>query len=75
MFLAGVEFDPRFNPNYFEDADLCFQARAAGFRIGTVNNVGLQHNHPADSKPNTEVFDRSRKAFLAKWSAHPTTTP
>lgn len=64
VFLAGVTFDVRFTPNYWEDVDLCFQARGKGFRIVQVPNLGLHHQaHPA----NEQVFMHSRAQFMLKY--------
>ena len=64
VFLAGVTFDVRFTPNYWEDVDLCFQARSKGFRIVSVKNCGLHHQaHPGDM----EAFEHSRQHFMMKY--------
>lgn len=67
VFLAGVTFDVRFTPNYWEDVDLCFQARAKGFRIAKVDNLGLHHEAHAG---NPEAFHYSRTQFINKYT-HP----
>lgn len=73
VFNDGVSFDPRFFPNYFEDVDLCLQARAAGHRIAIAPQVGLKHDHTGQG--NHDIFERSRQAFRAKWSMGLNTLP
>lgn len=65
VFLAGVTFDVRFTPNYWEDVDLCVQARGKGFRIAKVDNCGLFHQaHPG----NPQAFEYSRAQFMHKYT-------
>lgn len=71
VFNAGIEFDPRFNPSYFEDVDLCLQARARGFKIAVAPNVGLTHDPDAISSAKIDVFEHSRRAFVEKWKLLP----
>jgi GT2 family glycosyltransferase len=64
VFRSGVRFDPAFFPNYWEDVDIGFQARAGGFRIARAHNVGLKHDdHPA----NMAHYERTRSLFAQKW--------
>lgn len=64
VFLAGVNFDERYWPNYWEDVDLCQQALRRGFRIVGVSGVGLTHEEHA---PDLIAAERSRAAFARKW--------
>lgn len=65
VFLAGLSFDVRFHPNYWEDVDLCFQARGNGFRIASVANCGLHHEAHAG---NPQMFEFSRAQFMRKYT-------
>jgi GT2 family glycosyltransferase len=66
VFAAGCMFDEQFNPNYYEDVDLCFQARMKGMSIRSVGNVGLRHEHPTTPSAAT-LADLNRGKFLQKW--------
>lgn len=71
---AGGQFDELFAPAYYEDTDLCFSVRAAGFRVvfeplsvvfhreGATNGVDL-----TKSVKKWQVVNRQR--FVAKWGA------
>lgn len=62
--FEACAFDPRFNPNYYEDVDFCFQARAAGYHIAAVGDVGMAHDdHPGDAT----AAAKSMRAFVDKW--------
>jgi GT2 family glycosyltransferase len=63
VFLAGCMFDTRFNLNYWEDVDFNYQARAKGFRIAQVSNLGLHHEAHGG---NPQQFEYSRAQFIAK---------
>ena len=65
VFAAGCEFDPRYMPNYFEDADLCYQAIRKGFKIACVGDIGLEHR-AGSIFPNI-VLAQNRTRFLEKW--------
>lgn len=64
VFFSGCEFDVRFNPNYWEDVDLCFQARRRGFIVAVADDVGILHE---DHAPTTKHALESRQHFIAKW--------
>ena len=66
VFLDGCMFDEQFNPNYFEDVDLCFQAREKSKSIHVVGDVGLRHEHLAGSSA-AELIDTNRQKFGKKW--------
>lgn len=69
VFAAGCEFDPQFWPNYYEDADLCYQARAKGFKIACVENTGLEHEAVPNSAASALV-ETNRAKFAQKWGNH-----
>jgi GT2 family glycosyltransferase len=66
VFLEGCMFDEQFNPNYFEDVDLCFQAKAKGKSIKAVGDIGLRHEHLAGASASQLVKENSLK-FGKKW--------
>lgn len=66
VFLSGCMFDMRFNPNYYEDADLCFQAKAAGWQIRIAGNTGLVHEPHSFPAGTYELVQRNRRLFVAK---------
>lgn len=66
VFLDGCMFDEQFNPNYFEDVDLCFQARQKDKLIKAVGDIGLRHEHPTDAAMSA-IFEKSRETFRTKW--------
>jgi GT2 family glycosyltransferase len=72
VFLSGVQFDQQFNPNYWEDTDLCYQARARGFRIEAVRGVGLVHDHHDISAESVNLILRNRQLFMKKWENYAT---
>jgi GT2 family glycosyltransferase len=64
VFLAGCMFDTRFFPNYWEDVDLCRQAKDKSFRIAQVPNHGLHHiAHDGDMV----AFENNRREFIMKY--------
>jgi GT2 family glycosyltransferase len=67
-------FDPGFFPAYLEDVDLCYRARAAGWRVVYTPESVLIHNERSIAiKPNYEgahLYHRQRLRFVCKhWSA------
>ncbi len=67
VFIDGCMFDEQFFPNYWEDVDLCYQARAKGKWIISVGNVGLRHEHPPTAEAAQHV-SQNRKRFMEKWN-------
>ena len=63
--LSGVNFDTQFNPNYWEDVDLCYQARAAGWSVYAVGDIGLRHEHFAAGV--SVLLTVNGAKFRAKW--------
>jgi GT2 family glycosyltransferase len=67
VFLDGCQFDvERFSPNYWEDCDIQFQARAIGKQIKCVGEIGLRHIHPP-SEAATQLVAINRLKFMEKW--------
>lgn len=65
-------FDERFVPAYYEDTDLCFAAREAGYRVllqprsNVVHVEGVSHGTDTESGVKQHQVDNQEK-FLEKW--------
>lgn len=63
-------FDEGFSPAYFEDADLCYRARSAGFTILYTPAAQLQHDEStsltAQSATHQRAYHRNRLRFVLK---------
>jgi len=66
VFMAGLRFDERFNPNYYEDVDFCKRAADKGARLTSVGEIGLLHT-PDHGSSETLDGAASRKKFVEKW--------
>jgi hypothetical protein len=69
--VRNLRFDEqRFSGFHGYDADLCFQARAAGKRV-VVDEIGVVH-HTKGGYGDMEAYAACDRAFRAKWGlAHP----
>lgn len=64
--IPRCRFDPQFNPNYWEDVDICYQAKAKGLTIACVGDIGL--SHVGELKPHTNaLLQENRAKFYEKW--------
>ncbi|MFH1278941.1 MAG: glycosyltransferase [Candidatus Eisenbacteria bacterium] len=67
-------FDLRFAPAYWEDTDLCFSARKAGFRVVyeprsiVVHHEGGSFGGPGTRSVSSELQARNKPKFVAKWA-------
>jgi glycosyltransferase involved in cell wall biosynthesis len=78
LFAALGGFDERFAPAYYEDADLCFAIRAAGYRVLYEPRSVVIHyegaSHGTDERPGLpgafgkSFQHRNRHNFRAKWA-------
>jgi GT2 family glycosyltransferase/glycosyltransferase involved in cell wall biosynthesis len=62
-------FDEGFNPAYFEDADLCLRARAAGWGLALARNATLVHHEGASEAAgyrHTALLERNRVRLALK---------
>ncbi|MDP2728498.1 MAG: glycosyltransferase, partial [Dehalococcoidia bacterium] len=63
-------FDEGFHPAYFEDADLCFRARNAGYRVVYVPSAVIVHYESAttvrDSYAYYQAYHKGRLRFVLK---------
>lgn len=74
-------FDARYAPAYYEDTDLCFSIRAAGFSVWYQPLSLVVHaeggSYGTDESPRKQqLMAANRESFLSKWSsalaaAHP----
>ena len=69
---VGGGFDERFAPAYYEDTDLCFSMRAAGFRVLYEPRSVLVHREGAtngvDTRQGVKRWQAVNKGrFLEKW--------
>ena len=67
-------FDERFSPGYWEDTDLCFEARKRGFRVMYEPRAEVVHvegaSHGVDDSAGIKAFQRlNAPKFAAKWEA------
>lgn len=70
---AGGGFDESFAPAYYEDTDLCFQARAAGLKViyqprsRIVHHEGVSHG--TDENAGVKAYQAvNRDRFVEKWA-------
>ncbi|MCW2665408.1 MAG: glycosyl transferase [Frankiales bacterium] len=73
-------FDERFVPAYFEDTDLGFAARAAGFRVLYEPAAVVVHDeggsHGTDERSGVKAYQEvNRQVFRDKWAAELATQP
>lgn len=70
-FLAAGGFLDAYNPAYFEDLDLCMTLLDRGLRTVYVPDVRVLHggfSSGGEAKA-TELFERNRPTFVARWGA------
>jgi GT2 family glycosyltransferase/SAM-dependent methyltransferase/glycosyltransferase involved in cell wall biosynthesis len=72
LWGATGGFDERYLPMYYEDADLCFEARARGLRVLYEPEAVVVHVEGAtagnDAESGHKRFqERNRPKFVAKW--------
>ncbi|MGE0713336.1 MAG: glycosyltransferase [Planctomycetota bacterium] len=74
---SGEVFDEGFSPGYFEDSDLCFRAREAGFALLYEPAAELVHHGKATAslvagEGSVDVwgrFELNKRRFHARWAA------
>ncbi len=67
-------FDEAYDPTCFEDTDLSFQVKRAGYRLAYCPSLGVDHRPHATTGALREydaLYARNERYFLDKWSAHP----
>ncbi|QHW33407.1 glycosyltransferase family 2 protein [Paenibacillus rhizovicinus] len=70
------ELDERFSPGHYEDDDYCFRARMHGFSLLMCRNVFVHHQGSVSFKRNgaqevSQLVERNRALFIAKWQVDP----
>jgi hypothetical protein len=71
--VRNLRFDEeRYTGFHGYDADICFQARAAGRRV-VVDEIAVVH-HTKGGYGDVEAFQRAAQVFAEKWSTVPLTT-
>lgn len=70
-------FDTFYDPTCFEDTDICFQIKSAGFEVALRDLAGIRHQpHQTTgasegSERYRNLFSRNAAYFRRKWSSHP----
>lgn len=70
-------FDTFYDPTCFEDTDLCFQIKKAGYSVVLRDLAGIRHQPhqttgaSAGSDRYMKLFQRNSEYFRKKWSGHP----
>lgn len=67
-------FDERLDPTCFEDTDLSFQIKEAGFELAYCPGLGVDHRPHATTSALAaydEVYRRNERLFLEKWRHRP----
>ena len=73
LFLELGGYDRIWSPGYYEDADLCFKARARGLKVIYVPSAEVIHIENATmaeyppAPDMTAIIGRNRKQFVSKW--------
>jgi GT2 family glycosyltransferase/glycosyltransferase involved in cell wall biosynthesis len=73
VFASLGGFDPRYAPAYFEDTDLAFRLREAGYKVLYEPRAVVVHlegaSHGTDTKHGIKACqDINRDAFVARWA-------
>ncbi len=65
-------FDPLYEPAYYEDVDLCFRIRRAGYTVGFLPTARVTHSSGGSTDSDRRFRDfaasRSGRYFTARWS-------
>jgi GT2 family glycosyltransferase len=62
-------FDPAYRIAYYEDADLCFRLRKAGFRLVYEPRARVTHARSVSAPPGdlVDVYAANRGVFVSRW--------
>jgi GT2 family glycosyltransferase/glycosyltransferase involved in cell wall biosynthesis len=63
----SLRWDPQF-PIFYEDADICLQAREAGWRVAATNRATVVHHAHTTSGARADEAEANRSKFLRKWA-------
>ena len=62
-------FDERYSPAYYEDTDLAFAARAAGFKVlYEPRSTVIHHEYSTSGGTAFDRMEANRRKFVEKWS-------
>jgi len=70
-------FDTFYDPTCFEDTDICFQIKKAGYSVAFRDLAGVRHQPhqttgaSAGSERYVRLFNRNSAYFREKWKAYP----
>lgn len=70
-------FDTFYDPTCFEDTDICFQIKKAGYAVVLRDLAGIRHQPhqttgaSAGSERYRKLFNRNAEYFRRKWADHP----
>jgi GT2 family glycosyltransferase len=73
LFAALGGFDPRYAPAYFEDSDLAFRLREAGYKVLYEPRAVVMHHegvsHGTDPRHGIKAHQQiNRAAFITRWA-------
>ncbi len=73
VFASLGGFDPRYAPAYFEDSDLAFRLRAAGYQVLYEPRAVVVHlegaSHGTDTAHGVKAYQEiNRDRFVARWT-------
>jgi len=77
LFERIEGFDTFYDPTCFEDTDICFQIKQAGYSVAFRDLAGVRHQpHQTTgasegSERYKRLFNRNAAYFKEKWAAHP----
>lgn len=70
LFLAGVEFDHAYSGCYWEDVDVCLQARSRGYVVWGGDGSRFRHDGSAGATaPRQALYEQNRARARARWEA------
>ena len=77
LFERIEGFDTFYDPTCFEDTDICFQVKKAGYAVAFRDLAGIRHQpHQTTgasegSERYKKLFNRNAEYFRKKWEAYP----
>ncbi len=77
LFDSIEGFDTFYDPTCFEDTDICFQVKEAGYAVAFRDLAGIRHQpHQTTgasegSERYRKLFNRNAEYFRKKWGAYP----
>lgn len=77
LFESIAGFDTFYDPTCFEDTDICFQVKKAGYAVAFRDLAGIRHQpHQTTgasegSERYKQLFNRNAEYFRKKWEGYP----